>query len=91
VADRLAIALITTVWGLAVAIPALSIHAVFRNRIDVLTAECALAAEHLLAVFKPGAAESGEAYDEPAPVESAGGSTGSGSPPVATSTVVRDA
>lgn len=55
VADRIAIALITTFWGLAVAIPALSIYAVFRNRIDVLTAECALAAEHLLAVFKPGA------------------------------------
>ena len=54
VADRIAIALITTFWGLAVAIPALSIYAVFRNRIDVLTAECALAAEHILAVFKPG-------------------------------------
>lgn len=54
VADRIAIALITTFWGLAVAIPALSIHAIFRNRIDVLTAECALAAEHILAVFKPG-------------------------------------
>lgn len=54
VADRIAIALITTFWGLAVAIPALSIYAVFRNRIDVLTAECALAAEHILSVFKPG-------------------------------------
>jgi len=54
VADRIAVALITTFWGLAVAIPALSIFAVFRNRIDVLTAECALAAEHLLSVFKPG-------------------------------------
>ena len=55
VADRIAVALITTFWGLAVAIPALSVHAVFRNRIDVLTAECAIAAEHILAVFKPGA------------------------------------
>ena len=55
VADRIAIALITTFWGLAVAIPALSIYAIFRNRIDVLTAECALVAEHLLSVFKPGA------------------------------------
>ena len=54
VADRIAVALITTFWGLAVAIPALSIYAVFRNRIDVLTAECALAAEHVLSVFKPG-------------------------------------
>jgi biopolymer transport protein ExbB len=61
VADRIAIALITTFWGLAVAIPALSIYAVFRNRIDVLTAECALAAEHMLSVFKPGAAADAEA------------------------------
>lgn len=53
VADRIAVALITTFWGLAVAIPALSIYAVFRNRIDVLTAECAVAAEHILAIFKP--------------------------------------
>ena len=54
VADRIAVALITTFWGLAVAIPALSIYAIFRNRIDVLTAECALAAEQILSVFKPG-------------------------------------
>ena len=60
VADRIAVALITTFWGLAVGIPALSIYAVFRNRIDVLTAECALAAEHILAVFKPGAATQAE-------------------------------
>lgn len=54
VADRIAVALITTFWGLAVAIPALSIHAIFRNRIDVLTAECALACERILNIFKPG-------------------------------------
>jgi biopolymer transport protein ExbB len=54
VADRMAIALITTFWGLAVAIPALSIYAVFRNRIDVLTAECALTVDRMLTVFGPG-------------------------------------
>ncbi|MCH7924130.1 MAG: MotA/TolQ/ExbB proton channel family protein [Planctomycetes bacterium] len=70
VADRIAVALITTFWGLAVAIPALSIFAIFRNRIDVLTAECALATEHILAVFKPttgkesSARSSGEARSE---------------------------
>ncbi len=53
VADQVAVALITTFWGLAVAIPSLSIFAVFRNRIDVLTAECALAADRVLALFKP--------------------------------------
>ena len=57
VADRIAIALITTFWGLAVAIPALSIYAIFRNRIDVLTAECASSAEHIMAVFKPATPE----------------------------------
>ncbi len=53
VADNVATALVTTFWGLAVAIPSLSVYAVFRNRIDVLTAECALTADRILAVFKP--------------------------------------
>lgn len=66
VADRIAVALITTFWGLAVAIPALSIYAVFRNRIDVLTAECGLAAEHVLSVFKPGGASHADGV-EPSP------------------------
>lgn len=61
VADRIAIALITTFWGLAVSIPALSVYALFRNRIDVLTTECALAAEHILSIFKPGADQAGAA------------------------------
>lgn len=55
VADRVAIALVATFWGLAVAIPSLSIYAVFRNRIEVMTAECAVAADRILTVFKPGA------------------------------------
>jgi biopolymer transport protein ExbB len=60
VADKIAIALITTFWGLLVAIPSLSAFAIFRNRIDVLTAECALAVERTLAVFRPsGAAAAG--------------------------------
>ncbi len=60
VADKIAVALITTFWGLAVAIPSLSIYGVFRNRIDVLTAECALTVEQLLNVFKPGAQQAAE-------------------------------
>jgi len=54
IADDISIALVTTFWGLAVAIPALSVFALFRNRIDVLMAEVALTCEKLLAVFKPG-------------------------------------
>lgn len=59
IADDISIALVTTFWGLLIAIPALSVFALFRNRIDVLTAECALAADRLLSPFKPGAPELG--------------------------------
>lgn len=55
VADKISIALVTTFWGLAVAIPALSAFAFLRTKVDVLTAECAITSEKLLAVFKPGA------------------------------------
>lgn len=58
VADNVAVALVATFWGLAVAIPALSIYAMFRNRIEVLTAECALAAERILGFLKPAAVPS---------------------------------
>ena len=47
-------ALVTTFWGLIVAIPALAGFAVIRNRIDVLTSEGILLAEDLIAPFKPG-------------------------------------
>jgi len=72
VADKIAVALITTFWGLAVAIPSLSIYGVFRNRIDVLTAECALTVEQLLGVFKPGSqqpAQAGEVAATETPAE----------------------
>lgn len=81
VAERIAVALVTTFWGLAVAIPALSIYGLFRNWIDVLTAECALTAEDLLSVFKPGAAArasaaGGQGAAAPSPEASASGSPG---------------
>lgn len=41
-------ALVTTFWGLVVAIPALSGYALLRNRIDALTMEAAIEAEDLL-------------------------------------------
>ena len=53
VADNVAVALVATFWGLAVAIPSLSIYAMFRNRIEVLTAECALAADRIVGFLKP--------------------------------------
>ena len=56
VADNVAVALVATFWGLAVAIPSLSIYAMFRNRIEVLTAECALAADRIIGYLKPATA-----------------------------------
>ncbi len=67
IADDISIALVTTFWGLAVAIPSLSVFALFRNRIDVLTAEVALTCEQLLAIFKPGADVPPAAQAAPSP------------------------
>ncbi len=53
IADDISIALVTTFWGLLIAIMSLSGFGWFRNRVDVLTAECALTADRLLRVFKP--------------------------------------
>ena len=46
-------ALTTTFWGLVVAIPALAGYAVLRNRIDELTIEATIEAEHVLQLFRP--------------------------------------
>ncbi|MCH7527601.1 MAG: MotA/TolQ/ExbB proton channel family protein [Planctomycetes bacterium] len=51
IADDISIALVTTFWGLLVAIPALSVFAIFRNRIDSLSAECALTVDRLFSRF----------------------------------------
>ncbi len=48
-------ALVTTFWGLIVAIPALASYALVRNKIDALTSEGLLMAEELITPFKPGA------------------------------------
>jgi biopolymer transport protein ExbB len=45
-------ALVTTVGGLLVAIPALAAFAVFRNRVDQLVAESAYMAQHIFAPLK---------------------------------------
>lgn len=47
-------ALVTTLWGLVVAIPALAGYALVRNKIDALTSEGILEAEQVIANFKPG-------------------------------------
>lgn len=46
-------ALVTTLWGLVVAIPALAGYALVRNKVDALTSEAILVAEDLISIFKP--------------------------------------
>ncbi len=45
-------ALVTTLMGLAVAVPALAAFAIFRNRIDEFVAETSLLAEHVVSPIK---------------------------------------
>ncbi len=52
-AGGISTAMITTFWGLVVAIPALASYALIRNKIDALTSEGMLIAEQVIAPFKP--------------------------------------
>ncbi len=54
-AEAVGIALVTTFWGLIVAIPALAVYAVMRNRIDALTSEAMMVAQEMVSTFRPGA------------------------------------
>ena len=60
IAASLSIALVATYWGLLIAIPALSVFALFRNRIETLTTECAAIADRMMLVFRPGGPNAGE-------------------------------
>ena len=61
-ADAISLALVTTFWGLAIAIPALAAFAILRNRVDALAADCWLVADQLLeGVGKAGQTASGSA------------------------------
>jgi len=52
-AGGISTALVTTLWGLVVAIPSLAAYAIIRNKIDALTTEGIVIAEELIAPFKP--------------------------------------
>ncbi len=54
-AESIGIALVTTLLGLAVAIPALAVYTVMRNRIDAMSSEAVMTAEELVATFRPAA------------------------------------
>lgn len=62
-------ALVTTFWGLIVAIPALAAYAVVRNKIDALTTESLLVAEEIIKPFKPSSKrrKSSSSSSKPAP------------------------
>lgn len=54
-AEALGIKLVCTLLGLAVAIPALAIYGVMRNKIDSLTAEGLVTAQQFISNFRPAA------------------------------------
>lgn len=47
----IAIALVNTFWGLAIAIPALTVYAFFRNRVEAITAECVKLCDHMVTLL----------------------------------------
>jgi len=47
-AGGISVALVTTFWGLFIAIPALAIHGVFRNRIETLVNDAVVEAENIM-------------------------------------------
>ena len=51
-ADGISVALVTTFWGLFIAIPALAIHGVFRNRIETLVNEAVAEADDIIAAIR---------------------------------------
>lgn len=55
-AGDIAVALVTTFWGLIIAIPALTTFAIFRNRIDAFAAECVKLCDGLLGLTVENAA-----------------------------------
>ena len=47
-AGGISVALVTTFWGLFIAIPALALHGVFRNRIETLISDAVTEAENIM-------------------------------------------
>ncbi len=54
-AGGISTALVTTFWGLVIAMPALAAYSMIRNKIDEYTTEGLLMSEDLIRPFKPGA------------------------------------
>lgn len=52
-AGDIGIALVTTLLGLSVAIPALTVFSIMRNKIDALTSETMMTSQELVSAFRP--------------------------------------
>ena len=52
-------ALVTTLIGLAIAIPALAVYGIMRNKIDSLSSEALVISQDLISTFRPTAKKSG--------------------------------
>jgi len=64
-ASGISTALVTTFWGLIVAMPALAAYALIRNKVDALTSDGLIVAEELIKPFKPGAKRVGSGASKP--------------------------
>jgi len=60
-AEGISVALVTTFWGLFIAIPALAIHGVFRNRIETLVNDAVVEAENIMPQIRHSLKEQTEA------------------------------
>ena len=58
-ADGISVALVTTFWGLFIAIPALAIHWMFRNRIETLLSDATAQAENVMTEIRHGLKKQG--------------------------------
>ncbi len=52
-AGDIGVALVTTLLGLSVAIPALTVFSIMRNKIDALTSETMMTSQELVSAFRP--------------------------------------
>ena len=50
--NEIGTALVTTLLGLAVAIPAMTVYAIMRNKIDALSSEAVMACEDVISTFR---------------------------------------
>ncbi len=65
-AEGISVALVTTLWGLFIAIPSLAIHGVFANRIETLLSDSMAEAENVLTEMK-GSLKKPSAAQQPKP------------------------